>query len=518
MLMFLSHAFEGFNKTRVPDGIKVIIYGSKGTGLTPFLAATAVQFNYENSHLSLDKRLKYLQIVQKLSSQEYNTNYQSDGAKILRGENIDPNTTRNYYISKDSAYPEIYNSGAYAPNMMFSNTGGSKDGATLVVKNLLDKMGCIYPIINLNKGVGSLSNLLDKVRDNIINGKIRSKDDELEVHIFGCRHTLSQHLKNMFHISSIKNAGSSAVPLGVLRQKIANASNSSVPFAMMESLRYLSTNFDQLFQGYNCEIDGDNGVSFRALYVLLKASLQNLLGIVLSGDIYKLSDPDIFEDFLGACIDSVSLMDIYEDTLYDLDQDFFVSDEINDQDTLDAVKHLMYLRSLCLTYMADIGYDRNKDNRSDVGGKSLFKNPFLPQGQIKDRIEHRFNSHKIKYDHSEKELIENENIYHQFCIAIDAIIARMHNDENVDKKNSFEKGMALLNTKSAFEQSVMAKKQTDGKKKAILLLQELYPILKQHRTGGIHFSNTESLKTILKVCKRYGISEKQISKKELIEY
>lgn len=76
MLMFLSHAFEGFNKTRVPDGIKVIIYGSKGTGLTPFLAAAAVQFNYENSHLSLDKRLKYLQIVQKLSSQEYNTNYQ----------------------------------------------------------------------------------------------------------------------------------------------------------------------------------------------------------------------------------------------------------------------------------------------------------------------------------------------------------------------------------------------------------------------------------------------------------
>ncbi|AFJ43718.1 fucose permease-like protein [Francisella orientalis] len=89
-----------------------------------------------------------MQIVQKLSSQEYNTNYQSDGAKILRGENVDLNTTRNYFILKDSAYPEIYNSGAYALNMMFSNTGGGKDGATLVVKNLLDKMGCIYPIIN----------------------------------------------------------------------------------------------------------------------------------------------------------------------------------------------------------------------------------------------------------------------------------------------------------------------------------------------------------------------------------
>jgi len=81
-----------------------------------------------------------------------------------------------------------------APNLRFCATGRAGDGATIAVKSLLAEMNCPFPIINMYEEASSLEQLIKQALD------YRSlfKLQEVEVHVMGCRHVTSQHLKNMF--------------------------------------------------------------------------------------------------------------------------------------------------------------------------------------------------------------------------------------------------------------------------------------------------------------------------------
>ena len=496
MLTYLSHAFEGIGNTKVPSGITLVIYGDKGTSLTPNLVALACQINYENSHLPLNERLKYLKIVKRNTSTSQKVFEKNCADLIKHGD-----TLSKYRNSKDNTtYPFVFKQGQKISNFLLSETGG--DGAVFALKHLLDMLYVPMPTVNFYRRNFSLNDVFKEAQEyqKSIGGK------EIELHFFGCRNTTKQFIKSAMGIRSLHNNDCFAPGFKVFASKINNTHNASVAVSMWNTIIALQQGLGSIFRDIKISIEDDEGCSFMFLGTCLNKTLQHLMMFIKSGDIYKLSDSIKLENFSSLALDMAQLVDIFEDTLFDTQQDF--TEKQFNPDTFKAIGLLGYIRALCLTYLGDFGYHRTKLLDQDLSRSLLRRMPMDIEEKIKSRDVQYRNKYIPHFDKGYIALNQNESVYYDVCAAVAEETDRL-TDSNDDK--ALIKSRMILDESLQFKNSVQARTQNNGRILAINYLRHLYPIISKHR-NFYGMGGTSSVKNILEKIKKHKITLNDISK------
>ncbi|WP_342777860.1 putative adhesin [Fluviispira sanaruensis] len=303
----LSHGASGmFIQTKIPNNIFLILYTQKGSLLKGDVIPDILHYHQEQSYKTLSERMKHFDFMK---------------------------------INSKTFIPEVYTPGMKVNNMYLGNL--SKDEIILYNKSLTEKYDIIPPLLNCGQW-NSLSSLLKDVHSSI---PLDNQNNlNIEIHLMACRGYLSSAISRKLGFNKKINFPKVNIEYSIYNNIMTDSYTKLIETKAIE-LYKISNKLSN-------KISASRNIGILVQGFLL--SLSILQKFFKSKRHFYLNIPENQIEFFGIIIDYVKYADLIEDSFNELNL-------TNNETFLELLKLVVHIRSICLVYLADFGYDRNKD-------------------------------------------------------------------------------------------------------------------------------------------------------------